>query len=177
MEQYNNNYQQEHELDWDGEIRQDAQEFVLLPNGDYEFTIESVERARFSGSEKMPACNMAKVKLLFNTQQGSAYIVHQLLLHTKVEWKLSEFFASIGLKKKDQPLKMTWNIVGYKGKCKIGRREYKGNQYNEIKKFYSAEENSLPNQGYGQSQYGTNQQPSYGQQAPQSSSQYTPGRF
>ena len=173
MEQYNNNYQQEHEFGWEDEIVQDAQEFILLPDGDYDFKVENVERARFNGSEKMPPCNMAKVKLVFETPQGLAYITHQLMLHSKVEWKLAEFFASIGLKKKGQPLRMTWNIGGYKGKCKIGHREYNGNTYNEIKKFYSAEEQQGSAVTSNQQQYAQSQsQQTYGQQP-----QYTPGKW
>ena len=68
MNQYNNQNQygmqpQEHELDWESEIVNDAQEFILLEDGDYNFTVMAVERGRFNGSDKMPACNVAKVKL------------------------------------------------------------------------------------------------------------------
>ena len=41
-------------LDWDSEITKDD-EFELLPAGTYSFKVESLERARFAGSEKMSA--------------------------------------------------------------------------------------------------------------------------
>ena len=47
-------------FDWDDEIEVDDS-FELLPDGDYTFTVVNVERGRFDGSEKMPACNMATV--------------------------------------------------------------------------------------------------------------------
>ena len=37
------------ELSWDDEIEKDSGEFILLPEGDYEFTVESFERARYQG--------------------------------------------------------------------------------------------------------------------------------
>ena len=152
---------QEHELDWESEIVNDAQEFILLEDGDYNFTVMAVERGRFNGSDKMPACNVAKVKLKIENPIGEVVLTQQLMLHSKVEWKLSEFFASIGLKKKGQPYRMTWNIAGYTGRCKIGKKTYNNNTYNEVKKFYSAEEQPTP------------------QQAPQQTTQptYTPGQW
>ena len=44
----------ERELNWDDTIEKDNQ-FVLLPEGDYNFTVESFDRARHPGSEKIPA--------------------------------------------------------------------------------------------------------------------------
>lgn len=39
------NTEMERELNWDDEIEKDGNEFVLLPEGDYDFTVESFERA------------------------------------------------------------------------------------------------------------------------------------
>ena len=41
----------ERELGWDDEIEKDSGEFILLPEGDYDFTVESFERSRHGGSE------------------------------------------------------------------------------------------------------------------------------
>lgn len=142
MDYNQNNYQdQGHELGWEDTVTEDAKEYVLLPEGNYEFTVGKITRSRFNGSDKMPACNVAIVQLIFKSPQGdSVYIDYRLNLHSKFEWKISEFFSSIGLKKKGEPLRMNWNIVGLKGKCKIGTKLYKDETYNEIKRFYSAEE-------------------------------------
>lgn len=132
----------ERALGWDEEISKEGPEFILLPAGDYDFEVSSFERGRFDGSEKMSACNKAILNIKIETDEGVAVIVHNLFLHQKTEGFLSEFFMAIGQKKKGQPLKMDWNtVVGTKGRCKVGIRNWTskdGNpmQSNEIKKFY-----------------------------------------
>lgn len=139
MEQYNS-YQQNQELGWDAEIRKES-EFILLEPGDYDFIVESFERSRYEGSTKMSACNCADLSLRIDTANGPVTIKHKLFLHQKTEWALSAFFRCIGQKKKDEPLRMNWNAVpGSKGRCKIGHKNYNDNEYNEIKKFYPADE-------------------------------------
>ena len=140
----------ERELNWEDSIEKDGEDFILLEPGDYDFHVESFERARFMGSDKMPPCNQANLKIVIETPKGIAVIKHQLLLHTR-----TEFFASIGQKKKGERVTMNWNLVpGSKGRCKVFNEEYKGNTYNKIKNFISKEE-----------------------QAPVQQSGYTPGRF
>ncbi|MEG1086140.1 MAG: DUF669 domain-containing protein [Anaerovoracaceae bacterium] len=138
---------EDHEFDWDSEIENDGAGFILLAEGDYDFEVASFERGRFAGSDKMPACNQAnlflkvKGKDLETGKEGEATIRHRLLLHTKTEWTLCEFFAGIGQRKKGEKLKMNWNlVVGSHGKAKVGIREYNGKKYNEIKKFYEPSE-------------------------------------
>lgn len=135
----------ERELGWDDQITKDADEFPLLPEGDYDFVVSKFERGRFNGSDKMPACNQAIVYLrIHHSELGDVEIRHSLLLHSKTEWMLSSFFASIGQKKKGEPLKMNWSLVpGSSGRCKIGIKTYKDNDYNEVKKFYPKEEKTF----------------------------------
>ena len=47
------------EFDWNDEITQDSGEFLLLPEGDYKFIVESYERGRHQPQPggKLPACN------------------------------------------------------------------------------------------------------------------------
>ena len=140
MEQYSNGYQQDHELGWDDEISKES-EFILLEPGDYDFTVDSFSRSRFEGSEKMSACNCAELNIRIDTPDGPSIIKHRLFLHQKSAWAVSAFFRSIGLKKKGEPLRMNWPLVpGSKGRCKVGKRLYKDSEYNEIKKFYPADE-------------------------------------
>lgn len=133
-------------LGWDDEISKEGPDFILLPEGDYDFEVTSFERGRFDGSDKMSACNKAMLNIKIETAEGIAVIQHNLFLHQKTEGFLSEFFTSIGQKKKGQPLKMNWNsVVGAKGRCKVGIRNWTskdGNpmQSNEIKKFYEPKE-------------------------------------
>ena len=128
------------ELEWDDSIEKDS-DYVILPEGDYEFVVESVERARHPGSEKLPSCNKAIVKLRIDSSYGTAVINHNLFLHTNTEGMLSAFFTAIGQKKKGEKLKMNWSSVpGSTGRVHIKPRTYNGNEYNDIKKFYPKEE-------------------------------------
>lgn len=137
---------EERELQWEDTIEKDATDFVLLPEGDYNFTVESFERARHNGSEKLPACNKAVLKLRIDAPEGTTYINHNLFLHSKTEGLLSAFFTCIGQKKKGEALRMNWNMVpGSTGKAKVGVHKFKSDsgeerQSNEIKRFYPKEE-------------------------------------
>lgn len=133
------------ELGWDDEIEKDGSDFILLPEGDYDFKVESFERGRHNGSEKLPPCNKAILKIRIDTDNGTALISHNLFLHKRTESMLSAFFMSIGQKKKGEKVKMNWNaVIGAKGRCKVGIHEWIGNdgekrQGNDIKKFYPFE--------------------------------------
>lgn len=128
------------ELNWDDDIQKDS-DYVTLPEGDYEFVVESYERARHPGSDKLPPCNKAIVKLRIDSAYGTVIINHQLFLHTNTEGMLSAFFTAIGQKKKGEKLRMNWNMVpGSTGRAKIAPETYNGNEYNKIKKFYPKEE-------------------------------------
>lgn len=136
---YNNNMNmnEERELGWDDEITAEAQEFIILPEGEYDFIIKKpVERGRKQATDKMPACNKATVTITVMHEGREVNIPTVLLLHSRTEWKLSQFFECIGLKKKGEPLRMQWNaIVGTKGRAKINTREYNGNKYNNVQEF------------------------------------------
>lgn len=120
MEQ-NYNATQGHELGWDDEIQEESSEFILLPGGDYRFTVEKVERARHPGSKKVPPCNKAIVTFRVCGSNGeTALITEQYLLYSDLEWKLSELFASVGLKGKKEKVKMRWmEIIGKSGICEV----------------------------------------------------------
>lgn len=131
------NNQVEKELDWEGVITQDN-EFVLLPEGEYGFLVEKFERSRFNGNDNFPACNQANLKIRVFSAMGSTstLITHSLMLHSKSEWALSAFFTAIGQKKKGEDLRMNWQTVPQsRGRCKLIIEEYKGENYNKIKKF------------------------------------------
>lgn len=127
----------EREFGWEDEIEKES-EFVLLPEGDYQFKVESFERSRSNGEGKLPPCNMAVIKIRVDGKDNqSTLITYNLVLHSSLEWKISEFFAGIGQKKKGEKLRMNWTMVpGSTGRCKLGKKIYNGNEYNEIKKFY-----------------------------------------
>lgn len=131
----------EKELGWDDEISQES-EFVILPEGDYDFEVISFERSRSNGSDKLPPSNMAILNIRVTNGKDSTTVKEYLVLHTKMEWKLSQFFRSIGQKKQGEAVHMNWNAVpGARGRCKVVVEKYtndKGEQKesNRIAKFY-----------------------------------------
>lgn len=134
----------ERELGWDDEIQKDN-EFITLEEGDYDFVISHYERARHNGSEKLPPCNKALVFFKVIAPNGQeATIQEGYILHTKMEWKLSELFCGVGLKKKGEKLKMNWGALpGLKGRAQISLDADTKNpdrKYNHIKKIYPFEE-------------------------------------
>lgn len=183
------------EIGYEGTIENEDGGFTLLPDGDYDFTVNKVTRGRYEGSDKMPACNSVTVELTVWGPQDKTIITERFFLVKKFEWKLSQFFLSIGVKKHGEPLVMRWNIEGMRGKCKVYIDHYKkqdgsDGQSNKIKKFYAYDEQvqtvspqpttaqqpyQAPPQQYQQS-YQAPAQPTY-QQPPQSPGGWTAGNF
>ena len=104
-------------LDWDSEVTNEQREFVLLPAGDYLFTVQSFERARYEGSAKLPPCSMAKLTItIHGGDKGETTVTHRLYLHTKTQGLLGAFFESIGQCKRGETFRPRWNeIVGAQG--------------------------------------------------------------
>ena len=134
------------EYSWDDEIVNENSDFTLLPDGDYEFTVSKVERARHPGSNKIQPCNMAKVTFTIWGAEDKTEIIENFYLCNKFEWKLSSLFLSIGLKKHGEPFKMNWNAVnGAKGKCHVyvntyTKKDGSEGKSNKIKKLYAYDE-------------------------------------
>lgn len=128
-------------LSFDDEIADDGQSNILLPEGDYVFEVANVERGRFPGGAKIPECNKVSLTLDVKTEQGTAKVWCDLILHRSVEWKISAFFRSIGLKKRGEPLKMDWNkAFGAQGKAHMKPRTYKNSSgeektVNDVERF------------------------------------------
>lgn len=120
-------------LDWNDSIETDGNEFVLLPEGDYNFLVTGFERGRFPGGQKVPACNKAMITVQVTTAEGIATVKFDLLLYRSLEWRISSFFRCIGQKKHGEKLTMDWNkVVGSIGRAHFKQRTYT-NQYGEEK--------------------------------------------
>ena len=146
------------ELDWDSEISR-VSEFVLLPEGEYDFVVKKFERAIHNGSEKLSRCKKAVLTIEVSSPDGKkATIEHNLFIHPHTENFVSEFFISIGQMKRGETYKMNWSAVpGAKGRCKVYVDNWKGRdgqdmQSNKIRKFLEPK-------------------------APPTSSGFTPGKF
>ena len=132
------------EFGWDDEIQRD-ESFQVLPEGDYRFTVTRFERARHSGSEKIPACNKAVLTLSVSGPEASGEVQTSLFLHSKFEWKLCQFFTAIGQRRPGEAMRMNWGAVpGASGMCRVGVRKWTGNdgkerEGNEINEFYDPE--------------------------------------
>lgn len=153
MNDYNNN--QGFELGWDSEIEKDSPDFILLPDGEYDFVVKSFERGRYNGGDKIGPCPKAILKLGIDTYEGEAVVRKELLLHSRLEGLLCEFFVSIGQRQHGQRVAMNWNAVtGARGRCKIGTYIGKdGNKYNEVKKFLEPKQGAQPQQYQQPQQY------------------------
>lgn len=136
----------ERELSWDDEINANADEYVLLEPGEYDFRVLGYTRARFPGSAKLPPCNQAKVQI----QIGDTFLEHNLFLHTKTEGLICAFFKAIGARQSGERLQMNWDtIAGATGRCVVKVREWMGKdgdirKSNYISKFLPAEEGQMP---------------------------------
>ena len=128
-------------MDWDDIIENDGQEFVVLPEGDYTFTVTNFERGRFPGSAKIPACNKATISISIDNDKGIATSRFDLILYRTLEWKIASFFRCIGQKKHGEKVAMNWNdIVGARGRAHIRPRIYikdgEERQVNDVEHFY-----------------------------------------
>lgn len=141
-EQANNNIS----MGWDDTIEYDGQEFILLPEGDYNFTVANFERGTFNGTPKVAPGNMAILTLQVDSELGTASIKTNLILNRTFEWKISAFFRSIGQKKHGERLVMNWSkVVGSRGRAHFKPRSYIGSdgterQANDLTRFYDYDE-------------------------------------
>ncbi len=137
-------------LDWDGVLENDGSEFVVLPEGDYVFEVTDFERGSFPGSEKMCACNKATLTLRIESEQGTTNVFDDLILHKRMEWKLSQFFRAIGQKKKGERVTMNWNaVIGSRGRAHIVVNKYtdkngQERENNKVGKYLEYDEGAMP---------------------------------
>jgi len=139
------------ELGWEDPIENDGPDFTILPEGDYDFEVLSFERGRHAGSDKLPACNKAVLRIRLAGPEGTTTLDHNLFLHTKTEGILCAFFNAIGQRKHGERMTMNWGkVVGSKGRCKviidtwIGSKDGKEFKNNKIQKFYEYETPAAP---------------------------------
>lgn len=140
---------EERALDFDDVISSDSS-FVELPEGDYQFTVENYERGRFNGSEKIPPCNQVTVYFRVEAPDGSSVSIREhFILFSRLEWKISQLYCSVGLKKEGEPTRMNWPALpGLTGMAHVTLDPDKNNpsrKYNHISRFYPKKEtNAAP---------------------------------
>ena len=131
---------------WDSEISVDSEGFIILPEGDYTFEVQKLDKEFYQGSsEKIGnGCPTAVLGLVIRTPQGAASIQDKLYLCKNMEWKLSAFFRCIGQKQHGKSFKMDWNkVIGSNGKCHVKVEKWIGNdgkerESNRIDRYYDS---------------------------------------
>lgn len=138
-------------LNWDDEVEEGAP-FVLLPEGEYPFVITNLEKGIYekpaNRESKVPDnAPMATVTLEITAPTGEvATLTEKFYLYKKMQWKINQFFTSIGAPKNEEgKVRMNWGMVlGARGKAKVTvntytNREGKEGQNNRIDSFLEPE--------------------------------------
>lgn len=122
-------------FDWDDEIEKDDQ-FTVLEEGDYDFTVKNFERGLQDKTDKLPQCN----KAIMTLQVGDATITENFPMCENMEWKISAFFRAIGMKKHGEKTKMNWQgALGKTGRCHVKKTpgtKNNGTYFNNVDKYY-----------------------------------------
>ena len=122
---------------FDAVIGEEADEggFVILPDGEYPFTVTKMDKERFSGSENISPCWLAIVTLQVDGGElGRANVFHRLYMVKKQAWKVKQLFVGVGLVDKDaKSFAPPWNqLIGASGVVKLGHHEHNGKTYNDV---------------------------------------------
>ena len=130
-------------LDFDGYIENDN-DFIILDDGDYPFKVVDITKSEYAGnSTKIPqGCKMVTVEMDIE----GARVKETFFLLSSMEWKISQFYRALGMKKKGEKVQMKWgDTVGKTGTAQVYTDTYTGNdgkerKTNHIKKFYPADD-------------------------------------
>ena len=144
-----NNYSDYEELDLNGSIEQESQ-FTDIPVGDYEGIIDHYEIGTCDwDNENYNGKKMLTIYINVDAGGQEVQLRDNIVLVKNMEWKLSQFFTSIGQKKKGEPLVMNWNTVpGSTGTLELEINHYTKNdgskgENNRVKKFLPKEQKSF----------------------------------
>ena len=89
----------------------------------YNYKIERIERKRFEGNIKIPECNSLVIHLMIKQDgQTVEHFKDTFFMLKCFEWRLSELFRSVGLKKRGKPCRMDLSkLPGATGQCELDR--------------------------------------------------------
>lgn len=118
-----------HALDWDQAEADDSGSFELLEPGEYAFMVKGIRRERYEGGAKIGPCPRAVVEMLVTKPDGSglAEMEESLLLHSKTEFRIAQFFKALGFRKDPETgrVPVRWNEVeGKEGRLRLGVRTF-----------------------------------------------------
>lgn len=137
-------------LDWDDVLNVNEKEletpqYLVLPEGDYEFTVDDVTYGNYNGSDKIPACKMATLKAKIATEKGTAYAGYRFYLYEgRGTQNIARFFKAVGFDVSGglKPGLFFKKAVqeGRSGIAHVKPNEYNGRTYNDIAYFKNPEE-------------------------------------
>lgn len=132
-----------HELEWDDEISTASDGYVVLEEGDYNFTVTAIERGRYPGSAKIDPCKMLTATLTVETAAGTANIKYDMPWFSTMMWKAANLFCSVGLAtRSEESFRPRINeLVGSQGRAHFKPRTYTKKdggegKSNNVEKFY-----------------------------------------
>lgn len=115
-------------LNWGESFTAQEDEFVLLDEGVYNFTVTKMEKKIYDGnsSKIKNGCPYAELNLQIESPKGTANVRERLYLMKSMQWKLTQFFMGIGQQVVvGQPFNPNWEtVIGSKGKAEITQHSY-----------------------------------------------------
>lgn len=139
-------------LVWDSSREQVP--FEVVPKGDYNFKIIDAEEGIMNSKGVTNGCDFLKITIGIGGADGSLRTAfkEQLIFHENTYWKVQDMLKSVNfnggnLDDGNEIELCAANIVGYRGRARVGIREYKDKadelkQVNEVVKFL--DEKKLP---------------------------------
>lgn len=129
------------EMDWDSGISAEAGQANLPPVGEYGFTVVELEKTLSKTGKKM-----AKVVIELDQEAQFWKVTDYLVLQENMAWKLAQFFESLGLKKKGEPLtSMPWDkVLNETGRVKIKHETYEGNENCKVDRYITTDAAQAP---------------------------------
>ena len=127
-------------MDWGDPIENDGADFVTLPEDtECEFVVNEMTTDKRTNAGALMA--LLELRCTAVDGQGQTFVQDALVLQRNAEWKLCEFFTSIGQRKHGGRIVPKWNqIVGATGRCTLKVEEWEGRDGavrtgNKIKKY------------------------------------------
>lgn len=104
------------------------EQFRVIPEGEYEFCVTSLERREVEANERQPAHRKVEFTMeIYDRGDRIGKITDNIPMIGKFKWKYVQFGRSIGQIAPDQTKGILIDfrkVVGSRGKCKITVRKY-----------------------------------------------------
>lgn len=128
------------EQDWDSGLEAEYGDNNIPPVGEYGFQVTEFEKTISKKGAKM-----AKLTIQLDKENGQNWKVTDYIVLTQA-WKCAQFFESLSLKKKGEPLdRMPWDkVLGASGRVKIKHELYNGEEYCKVDRYLISEAAQAP---------------------------------